>query len=77
MHSAAKKVGRKVARKSESALAVVAHKLHSGRRVAKRANTAMRGFSSRTRRFVKRNPGRVLVGAAVIGFVLAKLGRMV
>jgi ElaB/YqjD/DUF883 family membrane-anchored ribosome-binding protein len=68
-----KKVAKKAIRKTESALALVTDRARDGARVAKHARASLKGLSSRTKRFVKSNPVRVLLGASAIGFVLAKL----
>lgn len=65
------------AKKTGSALAVVANRLPDGPRMVKHARASLKGLPSRTRKFVKSNPIRVLLGASAIGFVLAKLKHLV
>lgn len=72
-----KKVAKKAAKGAGSALAVVASRLQPNSRVVKHARATLNTLPSRTKRFVKRNPVRVLLGASAIGFVLAKLKRLV
>jgi hypothetical protein len=72
------KIGAKTAAKgATSALAVVASQLRPAPRAVKHARATLKSLPARTRRFVKRNPVRVLLGASAIGFVLAKLKRLV
>jgi ElaB/YqjD/DUF883 family membrane-anchored ribosome-binding protein len=73
----AKRVVKKAAKKTESALAVVSDRLPAGPRVVKHARATVKSLPSRTKRFVKSNPVRVLLGASAIGFVLAKLKHLV
>jgi hypothetical protein len=72
-----KKVAKAAANGAGSGLAVVARRLQPSSRVVKRARATLTTLPSRTKRFVKRNPVRVLLGASAIGFVLAKLKRLV
>ena len=72
-----KKVAKTAAKGAGSALTVVATRLQPKPRVVKRARVTLTSLPSRTKRFVKRNPVRVLLGASAIGFVLAKLKRLV
>ena len=72
-----KKVAKTAAKGTGSALAVVASRLHPNPRVVKHARATLNTLAGRTKRFVKHNPVRVLLGASAIGFVLAKLKRLV
>jgi hypothetical protein len=73
----ARRVVKKAASRTGSALAVAAERIPSRRRVAKRANA--KGLPGRTKELVTKNPVRILLGASVIafGFVLAKLKNLV
>jgi ElaB/YqjD/DUF883 family membrane-anchored ribosome-binding protein len=76
----AKSVGKLAAnasKKTGSALAVVAKRVHVSPRVVKHARATLKGLPGRTTKFVKSHPVRVLVGAAAAGFVLAKLKHLV
>jgi ElaB/YqjD/DUF883 family membrane-anchored ribosome-binding protein len=73
----ARRVVKKAAKRTESALAVVADRLPSGSRVVKRASATLKTVPSRAKRFIKSNPVRVILGASAIGFVLAKLKHLV
>jgi hypothetical protein len=73
----ARRVVKKAARKTETALALVADRLPSGTRVVKRATAIGKSAPSRAKRFIKSNPVRVILGASAIGFVLAKLKHLV
>lgn len=64
-------------KKTGTALAVVAKRLHASPRVVKHARTTLNGLPGRATKFVKSNPVRVLLGASAIGFVLAKLKHLV
>ncbi len=77
VRKSAKRVVKKAARKTETALAIVAERLPSGTRVVKRASAAGKSVSGRAKRFIKSNPVRVVLGASAIGFVLAKLKHLV
>jgi ElaB/YqjD/DUF883 family membrane-anchored ribosome-binding protein len=70
---APKRAAKAPSRKTKSAQAVVAHTRGRDRAVATQASTVF----ARTRRFVKRNPVRVLLGASAVAFVLSRLGRLV
>jgi hypothetical protein len=72
-----RKVAAKATKKTGTALAVVTKRLHASPRVVKQARATFKGLPSRTTKFVKSNPIRVLLGASAIGFVLAKLKRLV
>jgi len=72
-----KKVATNATKQAGSALAVVANRLHPSPRVVKHARATLKGLPGRTKRFVKSNPVRVLLGASAIGFVLAKLKHLV
>jgi hypothetical protein len=78
--SVSKSVGKLAAnasKKTGSALAIVAKRAHVSPRVVKHATATLKGLPSRTTKFVKSHPVRVLVGAAAAGFVLAKLKHLV
>jgi len=47
------------------------------RRATKQTGTALQRLSGRTKRLVKSTPVRVLLGAAAVGFVIAKLRHVV
>ena len=49
----------------------------NGVRTAKRAKAGMKRMSGRAMRFVKSNPVRIVLGAAALGFVLAKLKNLI
>ena len=66
----------KVSKKTGSALSVVAKRLHANPRVVKHARATLKGLPGRTKKFVKSNPVGVLLGAAAIGLVLAKLKQL-
>jgi ElaB/YqjD/DUF883 family membrane-anchored ribosome-binding protein len=70
-----RKVAAKATQKTGSALALIANRLDA--RTVKHARSRLKGLSRRTEKFVKRNPVRVLLGASVIGFALAKLQRLI
>jgi ElaB/YqjD/DUF883 family membrane-anchored ribosome-binding protein len=72
-----KKVAASATKRTGSALSVVANRLHTSPRVVKHARATLSGLPSRTKKFVKSNPVRVLLGASAIGFVLAKLKHLV
>jgi len=72
-----RKVAAKASKKTGTALAVVAKRLHASPRVVKHARATLNGLPSRAKKFVKSNPLRVLVGVSAIGFVLAKLKHLV
>ena len=72
-----KKVAAKATKKTGTALAVVANRLHASPRVVKHARATLKGLPSRTKKFVKSHPVRVLLGASAIGLVLAKLKHLV
>jgi hypothetical protein len=72
-----KKTAKSAGRTTGSALAVVGNRLAAGRRVMKHASAPLKGLPGRTKRFVKSNPVRVLLGVSAIGFVLAKLKHLV
>ncbi len=72
-----KKVPRKPATVTGTGLAVVADRLRAAPDVVKRASSTLKGLPGRTKRFVKSHPVRVLVGAAAIGLVIAKLRQAV
>lgn len=42
---------------------------------ARDAQKALSGWGTRARKFARKNPGTVLIGAFAIGFVLAKAAR--
>ncbi|HVV49992.1 MAG TPA: hypothetical protein VHO06_10060 [Polyangia bacterium] len=69
----ATKVVKNGAKKADSALALVANRLHAGRRAVKHAGATVSGLSRRAKRVVKSHPLRVLLCASAAGFVLAKL----
>jgi hypothetical protein len=72
-----RKVAKRAAKQAGTALAVVSNRLqHDAPRAMKHAGVALNRFSNRAKRSVKRNPGRVLLGAAAIGFLVAKLSRL-
>lgn len=73
----ARRVVKKAAKSTGSALAVVAHRIPSGARVVKHASATLKTVPSRAKRFIKSNPVRVILGASAIGFVLAKLKHLV
>jgi hypothetical protein len=64
-------------KKTSSALAIVADRLPTAPRVAKQARKSLQSVPGRTKRLLKSNPVRVLLGAAAIGFVVAKLRRLI
>ncbi len=68
-----KKVAKNGVKKTESALALIADRLHDGRRAVKHARATATKLSGRAQRLVKSHPVRVLLGAAAAGFILAKL----
>jgi len=70
---APKRAAKAPSRKRKSAGAVVAHARGRDRAAAAPASTVF----ARTRRFVKRNPVRVILGASAVAFVLSRLGRLV
>jgi ElaB/YqjD/DUF883 family membrane-anchored ribosome-binding protein len=72
-----RKVAANASKKTGSALSVVAKRLHADPGVVKHARATLKGLPSRTKKFVKSNPVRVLLGASAIGFVLAKLKHLV
>jgi ElaB/YqjD/DUF883 family membrane-anchored ribosome-binding protein len=72
-----RKVAANATKKTGTALAVVAKRLHANPRVVKHARATLKGLPGRTKKFVKSNPVRVLLGASAIGFVLAKLKHLV
>jgi hypothetical protein len=72
-----RKVAKRAAKGTSTALAVVAHQLHDVPRLAKQAGGTARKLSIRTKRLVKSNPARVLLGAAAVGFIIAKVSRLV
>lgn len=74
---AVKKVAARAVKKTDSALAVVASRLHASPRAMKHARATVQGLPSRAKKFVKSNPVRVLLGASAIGLVLAKLKHLV
>ena len=77
VRKAAKRAAKTAAKGTSTALAVVAHRLHDVPRIAKQASGTARKLSSRTKRLVKSNPARVLLGAAAVGFIIAKVSRLV
>jgi hypothetical protein len=77
VRKAAKRAAKTAAKGTSTALAVVAHRLHDVPRLSKRAGVQLKGLSSRTKRLVKSNPARVLLGAAAVGFIIAKVSRLV
>jgi hypothetical protein len=72
-----RKVAANATDKTGSALSVVAKQLHASPRIVKRARITLKGLPSRTTKFVKSNPIRVLLGASAIGLVVAKLKHLV
>lgn len=72
-----RKVAANATKKTGSALAVVSKRVHVSPRVVKHARATLKGLPSRTTRFVKSKPVQVLLGAAAVGFVLAKLKQLV
>jgi hypothetical protein len=72
-----KSLGKAAARTNGTALAVAANGVRRGRRATRQVGTALQRLSGRTRRLVKSKPVRVLLGAAAIGFVIAKLRHLV
>ncbi len=68
----AKKATTTAASKKTTALAVVAGH-HKQPRVVKHANAIVKSFPGRTKRFLKSNPVRILLGASLVGFAIAKL----
>jgi hypothetical protein len=72
-----RRVAKRAAKQTSTALAVVARQLHDVPRLSKRAGVQMKALSGRTKRLVKSNPARVLLGAAAVGFIIAKVSRLV
>jgi hypothetical protein len=72
-----KKAAKRAGKTTGAALAVVGDRLTAGPGVMKHAGATLKRLPSRTKRFVKSNPVRVLLGASAIGFVLAKLKQLV
>ncbi len=70
-----KKGAKRAVRKTESALVSVADRIPAGRR--KQARKSSKRPQSRTERFLKSTPVRVLVGASAMAFVVAKLKHLV
>jgi hypothetical protein len=43
--------------------------------LVREAQAALTGWGVRTRRFIRDNPGKTLLGAVALGFVVAKIAR--
>jgi hypothetical protein len=72
-----RKVAKRAAKETGSALAVIAHGLRDVPRLGKRAGVTLSRVSSRTKRLVKSNPLGVLLDAAAVGFIIAKVNHLV
>jgi hypothetical protein len=72
-----RKTVRGAVKKPSSALAIVAERLPAAPGVAKHAHATLHSVPGRTKRFLKSNPVRVLLGAAAVGFVVAKIRHLV
>ncbi|HXT97957.1 MAG TPA: hypothetical protein VN853_16780 [Polyangia bacterium] len=77
LERSARKTAKRAAKKTTSALAVISDRLPAAPRLVKRARATVKSLSGRTNRLVRSNPLRVLLGAAALGFVFAKLKHLV
>jgi ElaB/YqjD/DUF883 family membrane-anchored ribosome-binding protein len=77
LERSARKTAKRAAKKTTSALAVISDLLPAAPRLVKRARATVTSLSGRTNRLVRSNPHRVLLGAAALGFVVAKLKHLV
>jgi hypothetical protein len=66
-----------LALRSRSALDVVSRRVRRLPKQMKKAGAALVTWRSKSERFVKKNPGRAVIGASALGFVIAKLKRFV
>lgn len=71
--AASAKSVKKVGRAAKASRSTAAH----GRRAMKQTSTVLQRLSGRTKRLVKSNPLRILLGASALAFAVAKLRHVV